>query len=72
MTCGFSSRTLKFSPSSDAKDVIGLSVPDVNTTDLTPLRLRSLIATPGEKHQKLSVGPVPCPAPNVPGLFVPF
>mmetsp|Transcript_518 Transcript_518/g.1944 ORF Transcript_518/g.1944 Transcript_518/m.1944 type:complete len:289 (-) Transcript_518:914-1780(-) len=64
MTWGFSKRTLKFRPSSEANDDIGLSVPEVSITDLTPFAARCDIVTPGEKHQKLRVGPAPCPAPK--------
>ena len=63
-TWGFSKRTLKFKPSSEANDDIGLSVPEVSITDLTPFSARCDIVTLGEKHQKLRVGPAPCPAPK--------
>ena len=39
-------------------------MPEVSITDLTPFSARCDIVTLGEKHQKLRVGPAPCPAPK--------
>ena len=57
MTCGFSRRTGKGIASSLAKLDIGLSVPETSTTHRAPFSFKARIATPGVKHQKLSVGP---------------